>query len=49
MKGRSDVATVSEALGIRIRSERRRAGLTVRGLAGRTGLLPVGATPREVA
>jgi transcriptional regulator with XRE-family HTH domain len=37
---RADVGSVSEALGSRIRSERRLAGLTVRGLAGRTGLSP---------
>jgi transcriptional regulator with XRE-family HTH domain len=32
--------TVSEALGGRIRTERHRAGLTVRGLAARTGVSP---------
>lgn len=36
----SRVETVSEALGARIRSERQRAGLTVRGLAGRAGVSP---------
>ena len=34
------VETVSEALGTRIRTERQRAGLTVRGLAGRVGVSP---------
>jgi transcriptional regulator with XRE-family HTH domain len=34
------VETVSEALGMRIRTERQRAGLTVRGLAGRVGVSP---------
>jgi transcriptional regulator with XRE-family HTH domain len=34
------VETVSEALGSRIRAERQRAGMTVRGLAARTGLSP---------
>ncbi len=37
---RVDVETRSQALGSRIRAERRVAGLTVRGLAGRTGLSP---------
>jgi transcriptional regulator with XRE-family HTH domain len=37
---RVDVGTRSEALGSRIRAERRAAGMTVRGLAGRTGLSP---------
>jgi transcriptional regulator with XRE-family HTH domain len=35
-----DVGTRSEALGSRIRTERRAAGITVRGLASRTGLSP---------
>ncbi len=34
------VESVSEALGGRIRAERRLAGLTLRGLAGRTGVSP---------
>jgi transcriptional regulator with XRE-family HTH domain len=38
--GRADVGSVSAAVGSRIRSERRSAGLTVRGLAARTGLSP---------
>jgi transcriptional regulator with XRE-family HTH domain len=38
--GRVDVETRSQALGSRIRAERRAAGMTVRGLAGRTGLSP---------
>jgi transcriptional regulator with XRE-family HTH domain len=37
---RVDVGTRSEALGSRIRAERRAAGMTVRGLASRTGLSP---------
>jgi len=37
---RANVGTVSEALGSRIRAQRRLAGFTVRGLAGRTGLSP---------
>jgi transcriptional regulator with XRE-family HTH domain len=37
---KADVGTVSEALGSRIREQRRLAGLTVRGLASRTGLSP---------
>jgi transcriptional regulator with XRE-family HTH domain len=37
---RASVETRSEALGSRIRAERRAAGMTVRGLAGRTGLSP---------
>jgi transcriptional regulator with XRE-family HTH domain len=37
---RPDVETRSEALGSRIRAERRVAGMTVRGLASRTGLSP---------
>jgi transcriptional regulator with XRE-family HTH domain len=36
----SRVETVSEALGARIRAERQRTGLTVRGLAGRAGVSP---------
>jgi transcriptional regulator with XRE-family HTH domain len=36
----SRVETVSEALGARIRAERQRAGLTVRGLAGSVGVSP---------
>ena len=38
--GRVDVETRSQALGSRIRAERRAAGMTVRGLASRTGLSP---------
>jgi transcriptional regulator with XRE-family HTH domain len=34
------VESVSEALGMRMRTERHRAGLTVRGLAGRVGVSP---------
>src|SRR5215471_10953057 len=37
---RVDVETRSQALGLRIRDERRAAGITVRGLAARTGLSP---------
>src|SRR5438876_6466125 len=37
---RGDVETRSQALGLRIRNERRAAGITVRGLAARTGLSP---------
>jgi transcriptional regulator with XRE-family HTH domain len=37
---RVDIETRSQALGSRIRAERRAAGMTVRGLASRTGLSP---------
>ena len=40
MATRPAVGTVSEALGSRIRAERRLAGMTVRGLATRAGLSP---------